>query len=129
MSLEERFGLPAPKREETSVALNLSNSENDALVDFQDTRTKMTKIISVGSKAIEDLGCFGTQLMPEHYLAMSALIRATTAASTTLLKLHEQINDLKNPKEKDGPKEQHSHVHVSASTSELNDIIRGAIQK
>ena len=123
MGLDEKFGLPTLIKEKELVELDTDNLS--AAQDFEVARSNMNKLVSLGTNAVKELADLaGPTQLPEFYIALSAMMKSTALAASTLIKLHEQRESLKNPEEKTGvPKETHSHIHFQGSTADLNEFV------
>ena len=123
MGLEQTFGLPMVKEEKELVEFN--NENLSATQDFETARSNMNTLVNVGTKAVKELGDLaGPSQLPEFYIALSAMMKSTSYAAATLIKLHQQKESLQNPEQKaQVPKENHSHIHFQGSTADLNEFV------
>lgn len=128
MGLNEKFGLPVVQKDTVDANFVEVGQDNSALKDFEVARQNITKLIDVGTIGVQSLGDLAESgQLPEYYLALSAMIKSTTYAASSLIKLHEQIQTLKNPTENRNavvPKESHSHIHFSGSTNDLSQFVK-----
>jgi hypothetical protein len=94
---------------------------NDAAIrDFEQARSNIISIISIGSEAIAQLGelAHASQL-PGHYEVLSKLIKDLSDTSEKLLKTHEQLERIVNKKSNKKLGDDKSNVNVFVSTSEI----------
>jgi hypothetical protein len=94
---------------------------NDAAIrDFEQARSNIISIISIGSEAIAQLGelAHASQL-PGHYEVLSKLIKDLSDTSKKLLKTHEQLERIVNKKSNKKLGDDKSNVNVFVSTSEI----------
>jgi len=91
------------------------------VADFEKSRSQLNDIIKIGAKAVDDLGVLASQSQdPEHYTALSSLIKNVSDVTTNLLKLHKQVEEIKSRSVSVSEKnEYHKHLHFSGSTAEL----------
>jgi hypothetical protein len=100
---------------------------NDAAIrDFEQARSNIISIISIGSEAIAQLGelAHASQL-PGHYEVLSKLIKDLSDTSEKLLKTHEQLERIVNKKtSKKLGDERSNNVNVFVSTSEIATALK-----
>jgi len=125
MSLEEVFDLATidePPKEEVILK---EITDNGVVDDFDKSRKDLHAIVNIGSKAIEELGTLAKQSQdPDHYNALSSLIKNVSEASSTLLKLHQLRGDIIRPTILGDKSEYHQTLNYFASTKELADALK-----
>jgi hypothetical protein len=113
---------PVDKNIVDGEATDVTNE--DALADFKKSRKNLQDILDVGSTAVTQLGILADQIQsPEYFLALSSLIKNVSDVSSNLLKIHKQMEDIKVAP-KASFKENHSHLHVTATTKELSEFLK-----
>jgi len=100
-------------------------NNNMAIDDFTEARKKMLDILAVGSDAVAQLGnlAAGSQ-DSDHYMALSKLIKETSAAAGNLLELHKQLDLLKDRNDNVQTQEFHNHLHFTGSTADLSEALK-----
>ncbi len=100
---------------------------NAAIKDFEQARSNIVNIISIGTEAITQLGelAHASQL-PGHYEVLSKLIKDLSDTSEKLLKTHEQLERIVNKKavKKLGDDKSGNPVNVFVSTSEIAKALK-----
>jgi hypothetical protein len=97
--------------------------KDKVLADFEESRKNLQNIVKVGATAVNDLGQYAAMSQsPEHYAALSSLIKNVSEVSSTLLRLHKQVEEIKAGSKAEKI-ETHNHLHV-ASTYEISKLLK-----
>jgi len=100
---------------------------NTVVKDFEESRKNLQDIIQIGTDAVATLGGLATQSQnAEDFMALSSLIKNVSEVTSTLIKLHKQVEEIKKPAPNATTenKEYHNHLTFVGSTSELSALLK-----
>ena len=125
--LNKKFNLVVSQPDQVN-ALSTEVLADNAKRDFTQARAAQATNVKVISEAVETLGALAAQSQDvNYYLALATLSKAVTDASSTMLRLHRQLQDLDAPdsNKAGGPAELHNHLHFpSMSTNDLKEALK-----
>jgi NADH dehydrogenase/NADH:ubiquinone oxidoreductase subunit G len=125
MDLDSKFNIVPVVEDSSIIEMKIKDKDDGkdkVLDDFEDARENLQNIVKVGAQAIEQLGELSNQSQSaEHYAALSSLIKNVSEVSSTLLKLHKQVEEIRH-----APKIEkvETHNHLTVSTFELANMLK-----
>ena len=125
--LSKKFNLVVTPPDQVNE-LSTEIAADNAMKDFVQARAAQALIVKVASQAIEDLGAMASQSQDvNYYIALASLLKSGSDASSNLIRLHRQVQELQAPdSNKSGtPNELHNHLHFpSMSTNDLKEALK-----
>ena len=131
MNLDTKFNIISVDTPNSAVIeatfKEVPNTVGDTVVkDFEESRKNLQDIIQIGTDAVATLGVLASQSQnAEDFMALSSLIKNVSEVTSTLIKLHKQVEEIKKPAAAatTESKEYHNHLYVG-STSELSALLK-----
>lgn len=94
----------------------------DPTIDFGIARDNLIEAIKVGTDALKVAAQIaGGAQTPEHFMAVASLLNGVTKASQAMMGNLKEVTSIGK---KEGPQEQHNHIHFSGSTEELGRMLK-----